>query len=146
MQSIRGLFAIPFLVAAGAPAACDFPVPHAIDLAYAAAVERSGGVTAALRDAQGEAWEGWDAELNRLYAELRQATPAPAHDILRNAQRAWLAFDTAQTQWDIALRADAGSAAALDIADAALARRRARVCELDDDLQRLRVSGDGAEE
>ena len=61
-------------------------------------------------------------------------------DALRAAQRAWLAFDTAQGQWDVAMHADQGSSAALNIGGAALERRRARVCKLTEDLDSLKDS------
>ena len=129
---------------AGIPAAragehfCGRPTPHPIDLAFAAATERSGGVTADVRDAQSAAWEAWDQELNRVYAALVAATAPEARTVLRAAQRAWLAFDEAQARWDAALRADQGTSAAIEVGGAALARRRARVCELAADLEQRR--------
>src|SRR5690606_1257060 len=133
----RCLLALLLSAVATAPAACEFIPPHPIDQAYAAAVERSGGVTSQLRDAQGEAWQAWDAEMERVQAVLRVTAPRDELNLLRAAQRAWLAFDAAQTRWDAALLAGSGSAAAIEVADAALARRRARVCQLTNDMYAL---------
>ena len=104
------------LLAAGTQAAqaaehfCGQRTAHPIDKALGAASERSGGVTVDLIDAQNA------------------------------AQRAWLAFDTAQGQWDSAIFAEQGSSAALNIGGAALERRRARVCALTNDLDSLKDS------
>ena len=92
------------------------------------------------RDAQSAAYAAWDKELNRVYAQALKAAGPARRDALRAAQRAWLAFDTAQGQWDAMLHADQGTSTALNIAGAALERRRARVCDLSRDLQNLKDS------
>lgn len=130
-------------LASGALAAehfCGQTTAHPIDKALAAAAERSGGVTVDLRDAQSAAYAAWDKELNRIYAQALKAAGPTRRDALRGAQRAWLAFDTAQGHWDAMLHADQGTSAALNIAGAALERRRARVCDLSRDLQSLKDS------
>lgn len=119
---------------------CGQTSAHPIDKAQAAAAERSGGVTVDLRDAQSAAYAAWDKELNRVYAQALKAAGPARRDALRAAQRAWLAFDTAQGRWDAMLHADQGTSAALNIAGAALERRRARVCDLSRDLQSLKDS------
>lgn len=134
------------LLAAGTQAAhaaehfCGQPTAHPIDKALGAASARSGGVTVDLHDAQSAAYAAWDKELNRLYAQVLKAAGPARRDALRTAQRAWLAFDTAQGQWDAAMHADQGSSAALNIGGAALERRRARVCTLSGDLDNLKDS------
>ncbi|KRD48113.1 hypothetical protein ASE52_12025 [Acidovorax sp. Root275] len=130
-------------LASGALAAehfCGQTTAHPIDKALAAAAERSGGVTVDLRDAQSAAYAAWDKELNRIYAQALKAAGPTRRDALRAAQRAWLAFDTAQGQWDAMLHADQGTSAALNIAGAALERRRTRMCDLSMDLQSLKDS------
>ena len=117
---------------------CGRARPHPIDVAFAAASERSGGVTVDLVDAQSAAYDAWDKELNRVYAELQKVLPAEKRDALRTAQRAWLAFDAAQAKWEMVLHADQGTSTALNVGGAALERRRSRVCDLDDTLQGLR--------
>lgn len=117
---------------------CGQPTAHPIDKALGAASARSGGVTVDLHDAQSAAYAAWDKELNRIYTQTLKAAGPARRDALRAAQRAWLAFDTAQGQWDVAMHADQGSSAALNIGGAALERRRARVCDLSNDLQSLK--------
>ena len=119
---------------------CGQTSAHPIDKTLAAAAERSGGVTVDLRDAQSAAYAAWDKELNRIYAQVLKAAGPGRRDTLRAAQRAWLAFDTAQGQWDSAMFAEQGSSAALNIGGAALERRRARVCKLSEDLDSLKDS------
>lgn len=117
---------------------CGQSKPHPIDQALAKAVERSAGVTVDLSDAQSAAYDAWDKELNRIYAEALKAAGPAGRDALRAAQRAWLAFDGAQFRWETQLYADQGTSSALNTGGGALARRRARVCELSNDLQSLK--------
>lgn len=123
---------------------CGRGTPHPIDRELAAASVRSGGVTVDLRDAQSAAYAAWDKELNRVYAELLQAAEPYDRERLRKAQRAWLAFDQAQAEWDASAsrHGNEGTSAALNIAGAALQRRRARVCDLESDLQHRREMAD----
>jgi len=114
---------------------CGQSKPHPIDTALALASARSGGATVDLANAQSAAWAAWDKELNRVYAALLKKAPSP--EALRAAQRAWLAYDKAQAQWDAALHADEGTSAALNQGGASLQRRRARVCDLQNDLDGL---------
>jgi uncharacterized protein YecT (DUF1311 family) len=110
---------------------CGLPQPHPLDAAFALAIEHSGGVTADMRDAQGEAYAGWDAELNRLYREvMKQLDGDVRATALRQAQRAWLAWDEAEAASDIAFAEDQGTSGPLGVADQAIARRRARACTL----------------
>ena len=110
---------------------CDLPQPHPVDAAFAVALERSGGVTADMRDAQGEAFAAWDAELNRLYRRvLRQFGGDLRATALREAQRAWLAWDVAETRSDLAQQAETGSIGPVIVSGLALQRRRARACTL----------------
>jgi uncharacterized protein YecT (DUF1311 family) len=130
------LGALPAFAQAGDPNWCNLPQPHPLDAAFARAIERSGGVTADMRDAQSEAYIGWDAELNRLYRVLtRQVDGDMRGAALRRAQRAWLAWDAAEAESDSAFVADEGSSGPLGVADQAIARRRARACTLHDLLE-----------
>ena len=65
------------------------------------------------------------------------ACSSTSPDALRAAQRAWLAYDKAQAQWDATLYAAQGTSAALNQGGASLTRRRARVCDLQNDLEGL---------
>ena len=90
-----------------------------------------------LADAQSTAFAAWDKELNRVYATLLKAAGPERRDALRSAQRAWLAYDKAQDLWVATLHADEGTSSALNVGGAALQRRRARVCDLLNDLEGL---------
>ena len=116
---------------------CGRSTPHPIDQALAKASERSGGVTVDMADAQSAAFTAWDKELNRVYAALQKAAGPERREALRNAQRAWLAYDKAQDLWVATLHADEGTSTALNVGGAALQRRRARVCDLLNDLEGL---------
>ena len=116
---------------------CGRSTPHPIDQALAKASERSGGVTVDMADAQSAAFTAWDKELNRVYAALQKAAGPERREALRNAQRAWLAYDKAQGLWVATLHADEGTSTALNVGGAALQRRRARVCDLMNDLEGL---------
>ncbi len=114
-----------------APNWCGQPQAHVVDVRFARAIERSGGVTVDMRDAQGDAWDGWDAELNRLYrAVMQRLDGGNRATALRDAQRAWLAWDAAEAVSDNAMQADAGTSGPLAVADLAIERRRARACTL----------------
>jgi uncharacterized protein YecT (DUF1311 family) len=134
------LLALAGSVYAAEPHFCGQPTAHPIDKALAVAAERSGGVTVDLINAQNAAYTAWDKELNRIYAQVMKAAGPGRRDALRAAQRAWLAYDAAQGQWDSAVLAEQGSSAALNIGGAALERRRARVCALTTDLESLKDS------
>ena len=123
--------AAPLASAAGSLHWCGGAQAHPVDAAFARAIERSGGVTVDMRDAQGVAYEGWDAELNRLYRGAMQRFAGDGRaDALRAAQRAWLAWDRAEARSDQMQHADAGTSGPLAIADLAIERRRARACTL----------------
>lgn len=105
--------------------------PHAIDVDYAAEVDRSGGVTFDMREAQGRANERWDAELNRVYRDLLAALPAADQDRLRTAQRAWLAFRDAELAFaESETIAGGGTMAPLVVNDIAMGLLRDRTCAL----------------
>lgn len=112
---------------------CGLPQAHPVDAAYARAMEASGGVTVDMHNAQSAAYEGWDAELNRLYREAMAGFDDPLRaGALRAAQRAWLAWDDAETRSDLAQQADGGSMGPLIVTGLAMQRRRARACSLHD--------------
>ena len=129
------VFAILLLLLAGGVRAeghwCGLPQAHPVDAAYARAMERSGGVTVDMHDAQAAAHAGWDAELNHLYRMAMQSFGKDARAIaLRDAQRAWLAWDTAEIRSDLAQQMDGGSMGPVIVSGLAMQRRRARACML----------------
>ena len=112
---------------------CGLPQAHPVDAAYAQAMEKSGGVTVDMHDAQAAAHAGWDAELNRLYRSAMRSFGKDARAAtLRDAQRAWLAWDEAETRSDLAAQADGGSIGPVIVSGLAMQRRRARACTLHD--------------
>ena len=112
---------------------CGLPQPHPVDAAYAQAMEKSGGVTVDMHDAQAAAHAGWDAELNRLYRSAMRSFGKDARAAtLRDAQRAWLAWDAAETRSDLARQVDGGSIGPVIVSGLAMQRRRARACTLHD--------------
>ncbi|GEM_PF-1377481 len=116
---------------------CGRSTPHPIDATLERDSERSGGVTVELRNASARAMQAWDRELNRVYRQLLKVAGTERADALRAAQRAWLAYDKAQGQWDWAQHADEGTSALLNTDGAAMSRLRQRVCDLSQDLQYL---------
>ncbi|MCK6415598.1 MAG: DUF1311 domain-containing protein [Giesbergeria sp.] len=134
------LLALAALPAQAAEHFCGRSTAHPIDKTLAAAAQRSGGVTVDLSDAQSAAYDAWDKELNRVYAALLKAVEPSQREALRAAQRAWLAFDKAQGHWVAVQHADEGTSAALNLGGAELERRRARVCELLNDLEGIQAT------
>lgn len=110
---------------------CELNAPHAIDVRFDAAIEAAGGVDPAMLEAIDKARDAWDGELNHLYkrtmARLGKSVRA---DALRKAQRAWVAWDEAESGSNWLLAEDGGSAGRLGVASQSMARRRTRACDL----------------
>lgn len=104
---------------------------HPVDIQYQADMDRSGGVTADMRDAQARAYAFWDAELNRIYRELTSLLPSNDAQRLQDAQRAWIAFRDAEVEF---IRtesiSDGGSLAPVVVSGRAIDLVRERVCRL----------------
>jgi uncharacterized protein YecT (DUF1311 family) len=110
---------------------CDTGRVHPIDAQFEREMERSGGVTLHMREAQERAHQAWDAELNRVYRELMLHQPAEEQALLRDAQRAWLLFRDAEEKlwWSEAITGG-GTLQPLLVADHGIATVRERVCRL----------------
>ena len=127
----------------GVAASCSYSEGHAISATFAADMERSGGYTTEMREGQDRAYTAWDAELNRLYGALLERMKRESdRTALRKAQRAWLAFDKAEREWDWsdAMHGQEGTAGPLNVAGAALQRLIQRVCDLHGALDWFEVS------
>lgn len=74
---------------------CSSKQPHPIDVQLEQDMDRSNGVTSAMREAQAKAYQRWDFELNRVYKELMAILPPEAKVHLREAQRSWLLLRSA---------------------------------------------------
>jgi uncharacterized protein YecT (DUF1311 family) len=112
---------------------CDTGKPHAIDLWFEKAMDQTEGVTANIRDVQGEAYSRWDKELNRVYGELLNKFNDADKKRLREAQRAWLKFRDAESDllWAEALYGGVGGTLApVAVSDAGRMIVRQRVCTL----------------
>jgi uncharacterized protein YecT (DUF1311 family) len=64
---------------------------HAIDRFYDACVDKNDS-TAGMLDCTEKAYKRWDAELNRVYADLLTALPAAKAANLKKAQRDWIVY------------------------------------------------------
>jgi uncharacterized protein YecT (DUF1311 family) len=98
--------------------------------AYAACMERAGGVTAAMIDCIGAEFAVQDRRLNAVYRQALAALPAPRRASLTKAQRAWLAFK--KSECDFVFDPDGGSAARIAANDCVLRMTAERADRLDD--------------
>jgi uncharacterized protein YecT (DUF1311 family) len=136
------------LVALPAPAAepyCDTGKPHPIDVAEAKRAQ-TATTTVDMRAAQSDAYQAWDKELNRVYAELLRGLAADKASAskLRKAQRAWLAYRDGEIEWlwSKAMYGSSGTAGPLNVSGAGTQMVRQRTCELQRSLQARDVLGD----
>ena len=112
---------------------CETGKPHAIDLWFEKAMDKTEGVTVNIRNVQGEAYSRWDKELNRVYGELLNKFNDEDKKKLKEAQRAWVKFRDAESDllWAEALYGGAGGTLApVAVSDAARMIVRQRVCTL----------------
>lgn len=65
---------------------------HRIDVWLEQELSKDDHSTASMREAINTAREMWDREMNESYKRLMVKLPADKRTMLRNAQRAWIAF------------------------------------------------------
>lgn len=137
LATLASILAFP--AAAHSPHFCGGATPHPNDAQLDRAADASGGTTYDMREAQSAAYEAWDRELNRIYKLLLEGLDEDAGSTLREAQRAWIAWDKAEGAWSgqPAVYGD-GTAALLMIGGDAVSRRRERVCALQGYLEGVR--------
>ncbi|MCU0236414.1 MAG: DUF1311 domain-containing protein [Acidobacteria bacterium] len=87
------LFLLSFDDALPAPAAA-----HSVDSWLAACQEKDPSAQG-MNQCLGQAYEKWDAELNRAYRELGGRLDEGLRPALREAQRAWVAFRDGELAW-----------------------------------------------
>jgi uncharacterized protein YecT (DUF1311 family) len=87
------LFLLSFNEDGAAPAAA-----HPVDAWLAACMEKDPS-TQGMNRCLGQAYEKWDAELNRVYRELGGRLDEGRRPALREAQRAWDAFRDGELAW-----------------------------------------------
>ena len=111
---------------------CNTGKPHALDIWFDREMDKTEGVTANIRDVQGEAYSRWDKELNRVYGALMNKFNAADKLKLREAQQAWVKFRDAEADllWAKALYGDEGTSAPIAVSDRAREMVRQRVCTL----------------
>ena len=91
-----------------------------------------GETTAGMTECTHAAYQAYDRQMNTLYQAVMSKTDPVSREAIRNAQRAWLAYRTAQKAADNApWRADAGSVASPDIEGLNVEAIRARIAELE---------------
>ena len=80
----------------------------AIDAAYSTCLDKSEGVTASMNDCSGEAIGKMDKRLNQLYKTLMGTLPKQKQELLKNSQKKWLAWRTAEQDLSYALDPNEG--------------------------------------
>jgi uncharacterized protein YecT (DUF1311 family) len=79
-----------------------------IDAAYSTCIDKSGGVTADMNNCSGDAIGKMDKRLNLLYKGLLAKLPTPKQTLLKNAQKKWLSYRTAEQDLSYALDPNEG--------------------------------------
>lgn len=111
---------------------CGTGNPHPIDVRLERESAVTGGVTAEIREAQGNAYAAWDKELNAEYAKLKSALPAKDQEILRRSQRAWLAFMAEEEKlwWSESLYGDSGTLGPIEVSSLGTQMVKDRTCQM----------------
>ena len=108
------------------------PERDAIDARFDACLGASGGqTTAGMVECTGQAISAWDQRLNQVYQQALKALDPKSRELLRAAQRQWLAFRSAEAAaqrgpWS----ADRGSMVRVQLMGTQLAAIRSRVEDL----------------
>lgn len=79
-----------------------------IDQELKGCLDKSGGVTANIRDCYGVAYTKMDKRLNELYKNLYQNFSPELQEKLKNAQKKWLDFKSAEQDLAFALSPNEG--------------------------------------
>lgn len=130
---------VPF--ASAAEPFCKTNSVHPIDAQLEREMNASGGVTEHMRNAQNRAYEQWDRELNIVYKELMGHLSAEEKDSLRKAQKAWLVFRDAETEffWSESI-SGGGTLQPITVSGYSLDLVKTRVCQLSNFIP---ADGDG---
>jgi uncharacterized protein YecT (DUF1311 family) len=90
-----------------------------------------GQTTAGMIKCTGSAVDAWDAKLNETYRKAMAALDPKSRGLLQNAQRAWLAFRTAERAAEIGpWQSSRGSVARVEIMGNELTATKERAMEL----------------
>lgn len=110
---------------------CDSGDPHPIDVQFERDMDDSGGVTLKMRNAQGRAYKRWDTELNVAYQELMASLAPDEQAALKKAQRAWLKFREAESEfWWTESISGGGTLQPVIVAGHGIELLKKRVCRL----------------
>ena len=139
LLAIGLLVLVPY--ASAAEPFCKTNKVHPIDAQLEREMNASGGVTEHMRNAQTRAYEQWDRELNIVYKELMGHLPGEEVDSLRKAQKAWLVFRDAETDffWSESI-SGGGTLQSIIVSDYKLELVKTRVCQL---MNFVPVDGEG---
>jgi len=122
---------------------CGRDKPDSIDLALSRDLEKSGGVTLEMREAQGRAYEAWDKRLNAAYRALQSKVSDADRKLLTQSQREWLKFRETHFQfvWSKSMLAQDGTLAPVIAGEWSREMLRQRVCELERAIDYLQANG-----
>lgn len=125
------VFASVSFAAHAAEPFCDTGQVSPIDKQLERELDRSDGVTSRVRAAQGRAYDAWDDKLNQQYKKLMSRLTPKEKSKLRKAQRAWLAFRDAETEFVRSPRiSEGGTLQPVIVSDLGLQALKRRVCQL----------------
>ncbi len=100
MSRIRLLAVIVFLVSCVASAQeTKDPIDQSLDICLQSP---AGASTVGQTDCAAKAYAAWDAELNKVYQTLMKSLDPASRDLLRSAQRQWLAFRESEKKFQTA--------------------------------------------
>ena len=111
-----------------------------IDTAYSACMDKSEGVTVNMNDCAGVAISKMDNRLNQLYKTLMGKLPKTKQELLKNSQKKWLAWRTAEQDLSYALDpAEGGTLQTVSANGFAYEMLKRRVHEIEDYLAGLEL-------
>ena len=97
------IFFVAPLYAASKPTETD-----RIDADYNSCLSKADGVTSNIRDCTSKAYPSMDKRLNQLFKTLMGKLPANNKELLKNAQKKWLAFRDAEKELSLELDPEKG--------------------------------------
>ena len=122
---------------------CGSDKPDPIDVALERELEKSGGVTSEVREAQGRAHDAWDKRLNAAYRALQTKVSDVDRKLLVQSQREWLKFRETHFQfvWSPSMLAQDGTLAPVIVGEWSREMLKQRVCELERAVHYLKANG-----
>jgi len=111
---------------------CGGDKPHVIDAWLDQELDKTKGVTVDIRNAQTEAYNRWDSELNRVYKELIGQLSQADRKYLQESQQAWLKYRDLDAKffWTDSMYGSQGTAGPVMASDSGRQLVKDRVCQL----------------